>query len=70
MGKPGQPTIQIFGSWIYIESGCDRLGRFSDNSPVGNKEWGSTAPLETWIDFMKMHSKIHPKIFRVLGQKD
>ena len=26
---------------------------FSDNSPVGNREWGSTTPLETWIDFMK-----------------
>lgn len=25
---------------------------FSDNSPVGNKEWGSTTPIETWIDFM------------------
>lgn len=25
---------------------------FSDNSPVGNREWGSTTPLETWIDFM------------------
>ena len=26
---------------------------FSDNSPVGNSEWGSTTPLETWIDFME-----------------
>ena len=25
---------------------------FSDNSPVGNKEWGSTTPIETWIEFM------------------
>lgn len=25
---------------------------FSDNRPVGNREWGSTTPLETWIDFM------------------
>lgn len=25
---------------------------FSDNSPVGNREWGSTTPLETWIEFM------------------
>ncbi len=25
---------------------------FSDNSPVGSREWGSTTPLETWIDFM------------------
>ena len=25
---------------------------FGDNRPVGNREWGSTTPLETWIDFM------------------
>ncbi len=25
---------------------------FGDNSPVGSREFGSTAPLETWIDFM------------------
>ncbi len=25
---------------------------FGNNSPVGNREWGSTVPLETWIDFM------------------
>lgn len=25
---------------------------FSDNSPVGNREWGSTVPIETWIEFM------------------
>ncbi len=34
---------------------------FSDNSPVGNKEWGSTAPLETWIDFMKDALKDSPE---------
>ena len=26
---------------------------FADNSPVGNREWGSTVPIETWIEFMK-----------------
>ncbi|MEX2488116.1 MAG: PBP1A family penicillin-binding protein [Pseudomonadales bacterium] len=26
---------------------------FGDNSPVGNREWGSTTPIETWIEFMK-----------------
>ena len=26
---------------------------FSDNSPVGNREWGSTIPIETWIEFMR-----------------
>ncbi|MEX0941923.1 MAG: PBP1A family penicillin-binding protein [Pseudomonadales bacterium] len=26
---------------------------FDDNSPVGNREWGSTTPIETWIDFMR-----------------
>ncbi|MCZ6502372.1 MAG: PBP1A family penicillin-binding protein [Gammaproteobacteria bacterium] len=26
---------------------------FSDNSPVGNREWGSTTPIETWIEFME-----------------
>ncbi len=25
---------------------------FSNNSAVGNREWGSTTPLETWIEFM------------------
>ena len=25
---------------------------FSDNSPVGSNEWGSTVPLETWAAFM------------------
>tara|TARA_B100001115_G_scaffold120241_1_gene89723 strand:+ start:357 stop:2738 length:2382 start_codon:yes stop_codon:yes gene_type:complete len=34
---------------------------FSDNSPVGNREWGSTAPLETWIDFMKEALKNSPE---------
>jgi penicillin-binding protein 1A len=27
---------------------------FDDNSPVGNREWGSTTPMETWIDFMRV----------------
>ena len=26
---------------------------FSDNSPLGNREWGSTIPIETWIEFMR-----------------
>jgi penicillin-binding protein 1A len=26
---------------------------FSDNSPVGSREWGSTTPIETWISFME-----------------
>lgn len=26
---------------------------FSNNSPVGNREWGSTTPIETWIEFME-----------------
>ena len=26
---------------------------FDDNSAVGSREWGSTTPLETWIEFMK-----------------
>ena len=34
---------------------------FSDNSPVGNREWGSTAPLETWIEFMKEALKDSPE---------
>tara|TARA_B100001939_G_C16506092_1_gene431720 strand:- start:31 stop:480 length:450 start_codon:yes stop_codon:yes gene_type:complete len=34
---------------------------FSDNSPVGDKEWGSTTPLETWIDFMKDALKDSPE---------
>ena len=25
---------------------------FQDNSPVGNREWGSTTPIEIWINFM------------------
>jgi len=25
---------------------------FGNNSPVGNREWGSTVPLESWMDFM------------------
>lgn len=26
---------------------------FDDNTPVGDREWGSTTPIETWIAFMK-----------------
>lgn len=26
---------------------------FDDNSPVGRREYGSTTPIETWIDFMR-----------------
>jgi penicillin-binding protein 1A len=26
---------------------------FSDNSPVGAREWGSTTPIETWIEYMR-----------------
>ena len=26
---------------------------FGNNSPVGNREWGSTTPIETWIEFME-----------------
>ena len=25
---------------------------FGDNTPVGSREWGSTTPIETWIEFM------------------
>ncbi len=25
---------------------------FSDNTPVGDREWGSTTPLDTWIEYM------------------
>ena len=34
---------------------------FSDNSPVGNREWGSRAPLETWIEFMREALKGSPE---------
>jgi len=40
---------------------------FSDNSPVGSREWGSTTPIETWIDFMakalpeESRSKVLPR---------
>ena len=34
---------------------------FSDNSPVGNREWGSRTPLETWIEFMKEALKGSPE---------
>ena len=34
---------------------------FSDNSPVGNTEWGSRAPLETWIEFMREALKGSPE---------
>ncbi len=34
---------------------------FSDNSPLGNREWGSTVPLETWIEFMKEALKGSPE---------
>ncbi|MCB1693513.1 MAG: PBP1A family penicillin-binding protein [Pseudomonadales bacterium] len=27
---------------------------FDNNGPVGNREWGSTTPIETWIEFMKV----------------
>lgn len=27
---------------------------FDDNSPVGNREWGSTTPLEMWVEFMRV----------------
>ncbi|MDZ7685180.1 MAG: penicillin-binding transpeptidase domain-containing protein [Gammaproteobacteria bacterium] len=26
---------------------------FGNNSPVGNREWGSTTPIEIWIEYMK-----------------
>ena len=27
---------------------------FDNHSPAGNREWGSTTPLETWIEFMRV----------------
>lgn len=40
---------------------------FSDNSPVGSREWGSTTPIETWIEFM---GSVLPPRERLLSMPD
>ena len=52
-GKTGTTNdADIWFSGFTPELVATTWAGFSDNSPVGNREWGSTTPIETWIDFM------------------
>ena len=53
MGKTGTTNdADIWFSGYTHDLVATAWAGFSDNSPVGNREWGSTTPIETWIDFM------------------
>ena len=54
MGKTG--TTNDADIWFsgYTEAvAATAWAGFSSNAPVGNREWGSTVPTETWIEFAK-----------------
>ena len=54
MGKTGTTNdADIWFSGYTKDLAATAWAGFSDNSPVGNREWGSTTPIAIWIDFAK-----------------
>jgi len=54
MGKTGTTNdADIWFSGYTNNLAATAWAGFSDNSPVGNREWGSTTPIAIWIDFAK-----------------
>lgn len=53
MGKTGTTNdADIWFSGFTHDLVTTTWAGFDDNSEVGSREWGSTTPLETWIDYM------------------
>lgn len=54
MGKTGTTNdADIWFSGYTKDLAATAWAGFSDNSPVGSREWGSTTPIAIWIDFAK-----------------
>ena len=54
MGKTGTTNdADIWFSGYNADIAATAWAGFSSNAPVGNREWGSTTPIETWIEFAK-----------------
>lgn len=54
MGKTGTTNdADLWFSGYNEELVATAWAGFPDNSPVGNREWGSTTPIETWIEFAR-----------------
>ena len=52
MGKTGTTNdADIWFSGYTPQVAATAWAGFSSNAPVGNREWGSTTPIETWIAF-------------------
>jgi len=52
MGKTGTTNdADIWFSGYSTDIAATAWAGFSNNAPVGNREWGSTTPIETWIEF-------------------
>ncbi len=67
MGKTGTTNdADIWFSGYNRDIAATAWAGFSNNAPVGNREWGSTTPIETWIDFAQSAlPDISPAITRV-----
>ncbi len=54
MGKTGTTNdADIWFSGYNGDIAATAWAGFSSNAPVGNREWGSTTPIETWIEFAR-----------------
>ena len=54
MGKTGTTNdADVWFSGYTRNLAATAWAGFSNNSPVGNREWGSTTPIAIWIDFAK-----------------
>jgi penicillin-binding protein 1A len=54
MGKTGTTNdADLWFSGYNADIAATAWAGFSSNAPVGNREWGSTTPIETWIEFAK-----------------
>ncbi len=67
MGKTGTTNdADIWFSGYNGDIAATAWAGFSSNAPVGNREWGSTTPIETWIDFAKSAlPNVSPEVVRV-----
>ncbi|MCH1557306.1 MAG: peptidase, partial [Pseudomonadales bacterium] len=67
MGKTGTTNdADIWFSGYNGDIAATAWAGFSSNAPVGNREWGSTTPIETWIDFAKSAlPNVSPEVARV-----
>ena len=64
-GTTNGPTDAWFSGYIGLSVTTAWLG-FDNNQPLGNREYGGSAALPVWIDFMRVASRDLPETIRPL----